>query len=110
MSEDQLDLGFDLCPFCRTNPATLLCDFVIGYKVPGRDEIFTCDRLICEDCATVSSTIFIDGPKLRRVEHRHLCPQCKGVPDRGIIQITKAEAERQRATMWKRSVGILKAI
>lgn len=43
------------CWFCRKRKATLLCDFVVGWVVTSKDfrkTSQTCDRQMCEKCAT----------------------------------------------------------
>lgn len=60
MSRDKIvNLSKHRCTFCG-KPAELLCDKVVGtirtidLEGPGVviDEIKTCDRLICKECAT----------------------------------------------------------
>ena len=49
------------CQFCHgSQPATLLCDFVVGYSLGG--DRFTCDAKVCTFCA-------------RHVEGMDICPK-----------------------------------
>lgn len=95
-----------MCPFCLVRPATLLCDFVIGFEWSGemapchravvlkdgrRDsrptgeyyrvyadepEMFTCDRPMCEECGTRKSWIFFPKSAGGPQSVDH-CPQCE---------------------------------
>jgi hypothetical protein len=135
---DQPDLGFrvevndpNLCPFCRSRPATLLCDFVIGHewkgdtrynktrgehqRVVARDgRMFTCDRPICRECATNTGKMFIDytekGRRKGMIDTTDLCPQCKNAPKNPIRVLTEEEAEIERQKMWKRSEGMIRLV
>ncbi|MBP2638291.1 MAG: hypothetical protein H6Q72_4198 [Firmicutes bacterium] len=45
------------CSFCKRNKATLLCDYPVGewispHMVLKHGKKVTCDRPICESCAT----------------------------------------------------------
>lgn len=43
------------CWFCRKRKATKLCDFVVGYlftSIDFKKSTQTCDRQICDECAT----------------------------------------------------------
>jgi len=43
------------CPFCKRNMATLLCDCPAGVVISSADfkaHRLTCDKPICEKCAT----------------------------------------------------------
>lgn len=131
-----------VCPFCLHRPATLLCDFVIGFLWDGEtrpahigvtlkdgrrssiptgeryrvvsssdSEMFTCDRPICEECATFKGNLFISAGKNSCVERRDYCPQCADAEDsHGCNPITREEAKATREQMWKRSVGVLKSV
>lgn len=125
-----------LCPFCNERPATLLCDFVIGFEWDGvlskeerhyslktgeleyrskaglrfiavDGEMFTCDRPICTECATNEGVIYYCG---KHCDHDSIdyCPQCKDVPRDGLRAITKEEADAEREKMWARSSGMLR--
>lgn len=45
-----------ICEECRKREATKLCDYVVGYSIdlygPGKIHKATCDRKICDKCAT----------------------------------------------------------
>ena len=81
-----LELSTTWCPFCQKRPATRLCDAPIGkshyighpprsemmkakngdiaFKTVHMEETITCDRLICDECAT-------------RIAHEiDYCPDC----------------------------------
>jgi hypothetical protein len=64
------------CVFCRKREGTLLCDFITSYvwtsidfkKIPQ-----TCDRRMCEECATELSQEF------------HFCPKCIDITKQRIF-------------------------
>jgi hypothetical protein len=65
------------CVFCRKRKATLLCDFVTGTIWNSIDfKIIpdTCDRQMCEECATELSPEF------------HFCPKCVEVTKKMLVE------------------------
>lgn len=121
-----------VCPFCNLRPATLLCDFVIGfewqgemgdhyrtlvtqsgepyakptgeqYRVISRDSVmFTCDRPMCGECATNKGYIHYIG-KEGGTDSRDYCPQCRDTVEVGLRPLSRLEAINERAKMWARS-------
>lgn len=116
-----------LCPFCKERPATLLCDYVIGFywsgemgldpktgkewRVIAREEaeMFTCDRPICRACATIEGSFFASG-KSHFTDTTDLCPQCVGSDRSELKAISREEAKAERARLWRRSDGFLKLL
>lgn len=123
-----------VCPFCKDRPATLLCDFVIGFladlptekeerhyslktgeltsRIPAgtvyiasEAEMFTCDRPICVECTTCQGSVHYCG---KHCEHDtiDLCPQCKDTEPDGCRPLTREQAASERQEMWKRSGGM----
>lgn len=69
---DEIVHHSERCTFCRKRKATFLCDFVKGYfwnSIDFKKIQTTCDRAMCEECATELSKEF------------HFCPKC--------VEITK---------------------
>ncbi|MGG3800439.1 hypothetical protein [Metabacillus fastidiosus] len=67
------------CVFCKKKKATLLCDFVKGSvwnSINFQTVPDTCDRSMCNDCATELSSDF------------HFCPKC--------VEITKIKLGNKR--------------
>lgn len=131
MNQPQLPFieDLDLCPFCRSRPVTLLCDGLVGFlwngdfstwsgsekerrvcAGPKDAKMFTCDRLICEQCTTPDGILFLDGPRYHKCIARHLCPQCKEDPREDLNPVTETEAVLERKRMWKRSIGLLRSL
>lgn len=119
------------CVFCQ-QPATLLCDFILGFKfggysgcdgavaykvgrlseyVPGKGlpcvdsddpEMFTCDAPMCESCSKCSGHVFFDGD----ATHTFI-ESIDHCPMHHSVRlnprpITAEAAERMREMAWKR--------
>lgn len=71
------------CMFCG-NPATLLCDGLIGFDADEDEKgmlmscrgLFTCDAQLCRECATWHGNIFFSG-KAGGMETKDYCPLCE---------------------------------
>jgi hypothetical protein len=111
----------DICMFCG-EPATLLCDGIIGWDADENESgqmyecrgMFTCDAPMCRRCATWQNNIFFDG-KIRMMDTHDLCPLCQKLHEVGehirvaehrkhsaVPQpcLTKEQAARIRAAHW----------
>jgi hypothetical protein len=67
------------CIFCRKRKATILCDFISSYVWTSIDferSPQTCDRQMCDECATELSEEF------------HFCPKC--------IEVTKKKINAKK--------------
>lgn len=108
------------CPFCGVGEATRLCDYVIANEWRGRELFrgtrirtldgaeFTCDRPMCEGCAT-------EGVRLHWHAHdddvrpsggfivREFCPDCARLVRRHRPPpvLSAAEADALRGRMWR---------
>ncbi|MGA9617571.1 MAG: hypothetical protein WBR09_10430 [Serratia proteamaculans] len=77
------------CMFCD-EPATLLCDGLIGWDADEDHNglmqncrgMFTCDAPMCRTCGTWHNNLFFDG-KVRFVDTHDLCPLCQALHDAG---------------------------
>lgn len=70
------------CVFCIKRKATILCDFIESYVWTSSDfkrMSQTCDRSMCDECATELSEEF------------HLCPKCIDVT------INKIKSKKMRS-------------
>ena len=111
----------DICMFCG-EPATLLCDGIIGWDADENEDgqmyecrgMFTCDAPMCRSCATWQGNIFFRG-KAGHADTRDLCPLCQKLfsdgkrirvaehrKDSAIPEpcLTKEQAARIRAAHW----------
>lgn len=102
-----------LCSVCKTNEATLLCDFHIGgewtgdvrhgFRVCCRDpDVFTCDRPLCDACAECRSIIF-DIRGRGKHDTRDFCPSCAKLAAMGVNlmePISRDEAQQKRMMLW----------
>ncbi len=106
-----------LCPFCKQNPAPLLCDAYLGMEVDpahlpehryfkSDGESYTCDLMICEECRTQGAAIFFNGgddPADHEIFVPDFCPIHHGCELLGemLPRITKEDADvwRRRATI-----------
>jgi hypothetical protein len=118
------------CAFCG-QPATLLCDFVLGFEikgwtmcnaqaafnadrfeefVPGKglpygnmdSACFTCDAPLCEACAHHHGLIFFDGDKKHTaIDSRDTCPLHPKEMSPRAPVITAETAEKIRLQLWK---------
>jgi hypothetical protein len=78
---DELVHHTEKCVFCRKKKATLLCDFVKGYtwnSIDFKKRQETCDRQMCDDCATELSEEF------------HFCPKCVEVTKKKLVLKNKS--------------------
>lgn len=113
------------CYHCG-GPATLLCDFVIAREKAGEQfkegtpdspsqhwypvttfnsRVFTCDRPLCEACATGGGTLFFCG-EAGSIESVDYCRDHADGRDFGSPIVTEAEAEAIRAKL-NRPFGIV---
>lgn len=74
------------CVFCRKREGTLLCDFITSYvwtSINFKRTPETCDRRMCEQCATELSEDF------------HFCPKCIETTKLKISDKEKRHANNQ---------------
>ncbi|AZT25086.1 TPA: hypothetical protein ACV5ZF_004195 [Salmonella enterica] len=111
----------DTCMFCG-EPATLLCDGLIGWdadedengRITNCRGMFTCDAPICRHYATWHGNLFFEG-KNRHMDTKDLCPICQSLhnagqrirvaehrKDKAIPEpcLTREQAARIRAAHW----------
>jgi len=123
----------ELCHFCKSREATLLCDFPIGYEWRGdyvsqsckvrvatlESETFSCDRRICRECATAKPAMFVcrisdDGSDIANPEDcdsEDYCPACQKRTHllQGKMKVlTKEDANALRLQMWNGSYEAFK--
>ena len=85
----------DLCEFCG-KPATKLCDYrgiadvrVIGGKKHASPSLFTCDALLCDDCALhVDSANTHDGADYCPKHANEFSIRTTELADAGLIWLT----------------------
>nr|DAQ78513.1 MAG TPA: dehydrogenase accessory protein [Caudoviricetes sp.] len=79
------------CLFCG-NPATLLCDGIIGWDADEDENhhlsnargIFMCDAPMCAECGTWHGNIFFSG-RSGGMETRDYCPLCEDLHVKGEV-------------------------
>ncbi|WP_114500292.1 hypothetical protein [Klebsiella variicola] len=109
----------ETCLFCG-KPATLLCDGIIGWDADEDENhhlsnargIFTCDALMCRECATWHGNIFFSG-KAGGMETRDYCPLCQALHVNGDViredPHRKGKAIREPALLEEQANIIRKA-
>jgi hypothetical protein len=98
------------CFYC-SNPATLLCDFKLGWAIgelvrdrsgapwnaiDGSKPPHTCDMPLCRDHAEYRGWLHIKAGRNSHFDSYDYCPEHQGMVDTGAPVIQESEADRLR--------------
>ena len=102
----QLGLFDPSCFYCGSKRAPLLCDYVIAREADPDNprlfkglegELFTCDRPLCEGCATRGGTSFCCGRGGCDGDTIYFCPEHRGGEDYKSRPMTAGQASDLRS-------------